>query len=56
METTHGSALEMPQKLAHYAELFSQIKLRIRQGQTRAVISANSGKAFGFGLMPLRIV
>ena len=32
----------MPQKLVHYAELLGQIKLRIRQGQTRAVFSANA--------------
>ncbi|MBI5100359.1 MAG: DUF1016 domain-containing protein [Nitrospirae bacterium] len=32
----------MSTKLVHYSELLGQIKLRIRQGQTRAVLSANS--------------
>jgi len=32
----------MPQKLVHYAELLGQIKQRIRQGQTLAVMSANA--------------
>lgn len=32
----------MPQKLVHYAELLTQIKQRIRQGQTRAMQSANA--------------
>jgi predicted nuclease of restriction endonuclease-like (RecB) superfamily len=32
----------MPQKLVHYAELLGQIKQRIRQGQTRAMLSVNA--------------
>jgi len=32
----------MPQPFVQYAELLGQIKLRIRQGQTRAVLSANA--------------
>ncbi len=32
----------MPQPFVQYAELLGQIKLRIRQGQTRAVFSANA--------------
>lgn len=32
----------MPQKLVHYAELLGLIKQRIRQGQTRAMLSANA--------------
>lgn len=32
----------MPQPIAQYAELLGQIKLRIRQGQTHAVLSANA--------------
>jgi predicted nuclease of restriction endonuclease-like (RecB) superfamily len=32
----------MSPKLVHYAELLGQIKQRISQGQTRAVLSANS--------------
>lgn len=32
----------MPQKLVQYAELLGLIKQRIRQGQTRAVLSANA--------------
>ena len=32
----------MPKKLVHYAELLSQVKQRVRQGQTRAVFSANA--------------
>ncbi len=32
----------MPQRLIQYAELLGQIKQRIRQGQTRAVLSANA--------------
>jgi len=32
----------MPQLFVQYAELLGQIKLRIRQGQTRAILSANS--------------
>lgn len=32
----------MPQKLVQYTELLSRIKQRIRQGQTRAVLSANA--------------
>ena len=32
----------MPQKLVQYTELLSLIKHRIRQGQTRAVLSANA--------------
>jgi len=32
----------MSQKLVHYVELLGRIKQRIRQGQTRAVLSANA--------------
>lgn len=32
----------MPQPFVQYAELLGQIKQRIRQGQTRAVLSANA--------------
>lgn len=32
----------MPKKLVHYAELLAQVKQRVRQGQTRAVFSANA--------------
>lgn len=32
----------MPNQLFQYADLFDQVKLRIRQGQTRAVMSANA--------------
>src|SRR3990172_2556717 len=42
METTRGGAFVMPRKLVQYAELLGQIKQRIRQGQARAVLSANA--------------
>jgi hypothetical protein len=32
----------MPQKLVHFADLLGRIKQRIRQGQTRAMLSANA--------------
>jgi hypothetical protein len=37
-----GGAVVMPQKLVHYADLLGRIKQRIRQGQTRAMLSANA--------------